>query len=516
MLLRSPDRRWLSSEVQSDLVLVCSDGSVPAHSAFLAGSSPLLASLLAQPSSRLCGGCQAPRSLILAGVKVTECRALVELLYTGKTSCHTDLDTVKHLGLVLGLELEELALVPGIRRTVKTGTERSSYDGLDGVHHRFRQSNLNQAESMEDLKLVKPTTSGTNTNIATSSSKAKISVIPTGLKQLFQSSLSRKQHNAEDKKSSSASSFSTPLPPHSDPGQRETEGQGKVVVPNAVLSEVMQMMPVENIKVEVEDSGDTQDFPQMEGREEDEKDVSSAVSSYLSMNNSRNFVCDRCDSGFTFVRSFNWHRLRCKGTEKKTGNNLTAGTNNNQASTVCKYCNEKVVGIKKHLSLVHFKSQLLERFSLPPLKCKECGKCFKAVNSLVLHIGVVHGRVKTVCRAKPVRKPVASPVKEKERNSLYKASQLKKKLGGGPTVSTSVKKPVSREASQARQKPGGGAGGPGAGGPGGGGRKVPCGHCVKCLLADCGSCPPCSGGGDPGLSRVCVKKVCRNKVWVAD
>ena len=44
-------------------------------------------------------------------------------------------------------------------------------------------------------------------------------------------------------------------------------------------------------------------------------------------------------------------------------------------------------------------------------------------------------------------------------------------------------------------------------------RKEACGACVKCLLPDCGACAQCAGGGAPGLQKLCVKKVCRNKVW---
>ena len=536
MLLTSRDRRWLSSDVQSDLLLVCRDGSVPAHSAFLAGCSPFLAVLLSQPSARLCGGCRTPRSLILAGVGARECRGLVELLYTGKTPLNTDLDNIKSLGLVLGLDLSKLELIRGQRKP--TLSHRLSSDGTDGVHHRFRKSNINQAEQ-QDLKPVRPNTT-----------KA-ISVISSGLKNLFQNP--KKQPNAEDQNCSllRAERLSTDLlaePLSSFPTRKlpmktpviprdnllpDTEAEGQVIVPNAVLSAVMQMIPVENIKEEVED------FPQMEGREEDEKDASNSVTSYLSMKNSKNFVCDGCDSTFTFIRSYNWHRQRCRGREPvKTSNNKTEGGSNPSSTcstVVCKYCNERVTGIKKHLSLVHFKSQLLARYSRSPLRCKDCGKCFKAVNSLVLHIGVQHGRIQTVVNEgkDPASVPPVPSLagQTKEKNSLYQASQLKKKLerGVGPAGSSkegfvSVKfgqniktkiSPGKSVPAEDKKKTNGGIG-VGGGGGGGGGRKVPCGLCVKCLLADCGTCVPCSGGGDPGLARVCVKKVCRNKVWLSD
>lgn len=528
MLLTSRDRRWLSSDVQSDLLLVCRDGSVPAHSAFLAGCSPFLAVLLSQPSARLCGGCRAPRSLILAGVGVRECRGLVELLYTGKTPLNTDLDTLKSLGLVLGIHLSKLELIRGQRKP--SLSHRLSSDGPDGVHHRFRKSNINQVEQ-QDLKPVRP-----------NNTKSKISVISSGLKNLFQNS--KKQHNAEDQNCSlqraerlstdllaePLSSFPTrklPLktPVISDNLLPETEAEGQVMVPNAVLSAVMQMIPVENIKEEVED------FPQMEGREEDEKDANDSVTSYLSMNNSKNFVCDGCDSTFTFIRSYNWHRQRCRGRETvKPSNNKNEGGSNSTSTVVCKFCNESVAGIKKHLSLVHFKSQLLARFtdSRSPLKCKDCEKSFKTVNSLVLHIGVQHGRIKTVVNEgkDPASVPAVSNLggQTKEKNSLYQASQLKKKLERGVTsgqegfvnvkfgqnIKTKISPTKSVPAAAEEKKR------TNDGGGGGGGRKVPCGLCVKCLLADCGTCVPCSGGGDPGLARVCVKKVCRNKVWLSD
>ena len=322
----------------------------------------------------------------------------------------------------------------------------------------------------------------------------------------------------------------------------DTEAEGQVMVPNAVLSEVMQMIPLEHIKEEVEDTNDTQDFPQMEGREEDEKDANDSVTSYLSMNNSKNFVCDGCDSTFTFIRSYNWHRQRCRGrqTVKPPISKAETGSNSSLVSktVVCKYCGESVAGIKKHLSLVHFKSQLLARYrdSRSPLKCKDCEKCFKNVNSLVLHIGVQHGRVQTVVNegkdlaSVPAVRSQTGPTKEK--NSLYQASQLKRKLSVvSPTAGSGESQegfvhlkfgknikisPGKSVTADDKKRTNGGSGGTGGGGGVGGGRKVPCGRCVKCLLADCGTCVPCSGGGDPGLARVCVKKVCRNKVWVSD
>ena len=33
------------------------------------------------------------------------------------------------------------------------------------------------------------------------------------------------------------------------------------------------------------------------------------------------------------------------------------------------------------------------------------------------------------------------------------------------------------------------------------------------VMPDCGACAQCAGGGALGVQRLCVKKVCRNKVW---
>merc|ERR1719342_220306 len=258
---------------------------------------------------------------------------------------------------------------------------------------------------------------------------------------------------------------------------------GQVMVPNAVLSEVMEMMPVESIKIEAEErtenaslsellqemevtrtDDDDNSYPQMEGKEEDEEDVtkSDPVTSYLSMNNSRNYVCNDCDAGFTFIRSYNWHRSRCKGKtlgkvcppspSKKPSLPSTSNTTT-QAMVVCKICQASVTGLKSHLSLVHFKTQLLEQFSSSPRKCKLCSKKFKSIHSLILHIGIHHGMVrklssnsKSILKRKilvtnssssntKLKAEAESPSKSKdgkEKNSLYKASLMKKKLANGP------------------------------------------------------------------------------------
>merc|ERR1719342_534130 len=342
---------------------------------------------------------------------------------------------------------------------------------------------------------------------------------------------------------------------------------GQVMVPNAVLSEVMEMMPVESIKIEAEErtenaslsellqemevtrtDDEDKSYPQMEGKEEDEEDVtkSDPVTSYLSMNNSRNYVCNDCDAGFTFIRSYNWHRSRCKGKtlgkvcppspSKKPSLPSTSNTTT-QAMVVCKICQASVTGLKSHLSLVHFKTQLLEQFSSSPRKCKLCSKKFKSIHSLILHIGIHHGMVrklssnsKSILKRKIINSSSSntklkvdpeSPTKSKdskEKNSLYKASLMKKKLANGPETNNAInisdsnkqspKKQVKLEEAFVDGRPGTSSTPTPSSG-----RKVPCGVCVKCQLPDCGSCPQCVGGGAKGVQKICVKKVCRNKIW---
>ena len=288
----------------------------------------------------------------------------------------------------------------------------------------------------------------------------------------------------------------------------------------------------------------------MEGRlvddenKEKEKDQRTA---YLSMNNSRNFVCEKCDTGFTFVRSYNWHLARCKAaTSSNTPSRITNIPSSSRPAVtvvVCKICNASVTGLKSHLALVHFKSQLLEKFSSSPRKCNICNKSFKSIHSLILHIGIHHGMVKKLSQSSnPIlkRKMItkskqsqSSPTKDpetKEKNSLYRASLLKKKLtsvspsnhnnlspqkAGGkrpvPVSKIDSGKPGPAELSAAVPGPSSSSGGGGVGVA----RKAACGACVKCKLPDCGACPQCAGGGAAGVARVCVKKVCRNKIWTA-
>ena len=595
MLLRSPARRWLSSDVQSDLVLVCSDGAVPAHSALLAGSSPFLSALLSAPSSRHCAGCSAPRSLLLAGVGVAECRALVDLLYTGKAPYTREVSSLLGLCEMLGLELAALDVV---NKTLKTVTSQlrpqapcGDSERVDGVHRRFNRDHAS-CESIPGCQDLEPIRNNQTPN--------KLSVITSGLKLMFSGSqskipkhqierspslsLKRGERMSQDLAAEPLHSFPTKKLPskspevfdnilaeedvfpkssqhktfqrpahHPQPGPSTSvvsSSPGQVMVPNSVLSEVMQMMPVEAIKMEAETERSDAEYPQMEGREADDEDreKASAVSSYLSMNNSRNYVCQSCDTGFTFVRSYNWHLARCKAaTSSNTPSRITNIPSSSRPAVtvvVCKICNASVTGLKSHLALVHFKSQLLEKFSSSPRKCNICNKSFKSIHSLILHIGIHHGMVKKLSQSSnPIfkRKMLTSgkrsqPSKskeqikssraaEKEKNSLYKASLIKKKLSSTNLVSANslygasqINKLMSKSSSQksplkkivdsqnvkdviqAIQ-------------PLPPARKEACGSCVKCLLPDCGACPQCAGGGAQGLKRVCVKKVCRNKIW---
>ena len=544
---------------------------------------------------------------------MAEARALVDLLYTGKAPYSGKVASLLGLCSMLGLDLDTLDVV---NSAVKMMSGDNSSDKTDGVHRRFNRDHASM-ESIpgcdEDLEPV------VRNNLTTTS---KLSVITSGLKSMFSgsqsklsnneslpsSSLKRAERLSKDLAAETLHSF--PKLPHKSSEVRDniweeemktppkrpvdsSHSPGQVMVPNSVLSEVMQMLPAEAIKVEVDTEAE---YPQMEGREVDdenkekEKDKATA---YLSMNNSRNFVCEKCDTGFTFVRSYRWHLARCtkgaSGAGAARSNNIPSQSKAAAVPViVCKICQASVTGLKSHLALVHFKSQLLEKFSSSPRKCNICSKSFKSIHSLILHIGIHHGMVKKLSQSsnpifkrkmltsgkqsqqtsnnsKDPDKSSSSTADNKEKNSLYKASLMKKKLSSNNSVGSNntggknnslyrasqmnklmmsksssqivspktaskdttpktspLKKPAdSSNNAFVRKSPLKKAVDPSSGdnARSNGGdnapvlRKEACGACVKCLLPDCGACAQCAGGGAPGLQRLCVKKVCRNKVW---
>merc|ERR1719483_377178 len=152
-------------------------------------------------------------------------------------------------------------------------------------------------------------------------------------------------------------------------------------------------------------------YPQLEGKGDDDSPNSPPVTAYLSMDNARNYVCINCDKGFTFVRSFNWHRKRCQESvpakqEEKRKTVETVDLDDlvklekvevkvvKMATKQCVICNKSVSGLKSHLSTVHFKSQIISDFCSNPRQCKICNNPFKSVHGLILHIGVHHNMVK--------------------------------------------------------------------------------------------------------------------------
>eukprot|EP00092_Neocalanus_flemingeri_P057723 GFUD01068679.1.p1 GENE.GFUD01068679.1~~GFUD01068679.1.p1 ORF type:complete len:811 (+),score=240.73 GFUD01068679.1:166-2433(+) len=230
----------------------------------------------------------------------------------------------------------------------------------------------------------------------------------------------------------------------------------QVMLPDNVLTEVMGMLP-DAIKQEVEDVEDiscdvgngvgdiadisdlpigaeitygegaediqdlrdmmdplrntpTPPYPQLEGRGDDDSPNSPPVTSYLSMDNARNYVCNNCDQGFTFVRSFNWHSKRCQETlavkqedKKKVSevsrDNLVKLENvevkiEKILTKQCAICKKSVNGLKSHLSLVHFKTKIISDYCSNPRQCKICKNPFKSLHGLILHIGVHHNMVK--------------------------------------------------------------------------------------------------------------------------
>merc|ERR1712098_413739 len=152
-----------------------------------------------------------------------------------------------------------------------------------------------------------------------------------------------------------------------------------------------------------------------------------------------------------------------------------------------------------------------------------------SIHSLILHIGIHHGMVrklssnsKSILKRKilvtnssssnaKLKAVAESPSKSKdgkEKNSLYKASLMKKKLANGPetfnannvtdSIKQSPKKHVKLEDSFTEGRPE-------TSSTPSSGRKVPCGTCVKCQLPDCGACPQCVGAG-PKVSKKYVSR----------
>ena len=595
MLLSTPHRCYLSSGQQPDLSLVCRDGSVSGHTALLASCSPLLSQLLSSPGSRHCGGCSSTRQILTPGLGVAEVRAVMELLYTGKTLyCRHSVTMIMEVIRMLGLELDQVDIVKDSEKVVSSVVRSviSSDDCVDGVHHRLNRNH--PRNSQENLVL---TNQNTAPRQSTNHSSALLRIlVHRRLERLSQDNvaepLNKLPSKTEDISDTVLSDESLRKSRKPSYPSNSSSTSGQVMVPNSVLSEVMDMIPVETIKHEIiESADDNEEYPVMEGREEDENRADGEnVTSYLSMNNSRNYVCQDCDTGFTFIRSYNWHLQRCKKSKQVSQAPVIIAPptvlSSSQALVVCKICQESVTGLKRHLSLVHFKEKLLEEFSSSPRKCNICKKNFKSVHSLILHIGIHHGMIKKFSSnsalgslfrkkitgpntsskpgsSKDVKKPEVNKVKIK--NSLFKSSQMKKKAGGSNTTVDSVprnslykasllkklnnatvpakpdnvedeinvsppkqnppqspvknssppksqtyheiekpktqEKQITKSSTSNKKKtedllP----------------RKVPCGDCVKCRLPDCGHCLHCEGGAQ-SVIKVCVKKICRNKVW---
>ena len=131
--LYQPDPKWLSyTDVYppADLVLICADGRVPVHSALLAGSSPLLSSLLLRHPT--CHGCPEPLHLLLTDTPSSDCTTLLSLLYTGRAGLDgPSANHVLSLAETLGLQL------PGLQ--VQNADASLLVCDLPKLHHRVPQ-----------------------------------------------------------------------------------------------------------------------------------------------------------------------------------------------------------------------------------------------------------------------------------------------------------------------------------------------------------------------------------------
>jgi len=535
----------------SDLVLVCSDGSLPAHAALLAPASPFLAGLLAGPGGPgpHCPGCPAPRHLTLAGVRVRECRALLQMLYTGQAPLTTELTRILELAATLGMEVDRLDVV-STATSLLFGSLRPA--GRD--------------ETVTDH--TRPQRSG-----------GAVATLPN-------------REDAESELRNSGGGGGAMGRPRLLSRHRESARAARVQVPHSVLNDVMDILSDTNIKQEPEEEVTEEEIenyvaPEMDGKEEGEKgDRKSVDKEYLSMNNSRNFVCAGCDQGFTFERSYNWHKARCRGgAAAGHGKPAKIGRQEN-----CPLCRRSVASVTSHLALLHFKEQIISDYCSYPRQCRLCRKSFKSLHSLVLHVGLEHEVAHSFLQAKlngkrvklkktlpddfvHERKTEKEPAKvrsvKSNRKSVKSSSRMscaKKKSPNDSTdgIKTEIHAQISKPKSNLSTEPHpklkevhdemllecplismnavtknkfskenpsvdadlkesllskkcianklAGLSGSGKG------RREGCGVCSKCRLPDCGICPACSRRSTPGphllSGRVCVKKVCRSKIWV--
>ena len=549
MLLRAPDRRWLAAEVMSDLVLVCSDGSLPAHAALLAPASPFLAGLLAGPGGPgpHCPGCPAPRHLTLAGVRVRECRALLQMLYTGQAPLTTELTRILELAATLGMEVDRLDVVSTATSLLFGSLRPTGRDDTETAHTRSQLFG------------------------------GAVATLPT-------------REEAESVVCKSGGGGAAVGRPGLLSRHRESACTARVQVPHSVLNDVMDILSDTNIKQEPEDEVTEEEIennvpPEMEGKEEGERGERKSVDKeYLSMNNCRNFVCPGCDQGFTFERSYNWHQARCRG-GAAAGHGKPAKISRHEN---CPLCLRSVASVTSHLALVHFKERIISDYCSYPRQCRLCRKSFKSLHSLVLHVGleheVAHSFLQAKLNGKRVKlkktlpddfihegktkkgatkvRSVKSNRKSSSRISLsfvtktpndstdgirteihaqinkhksYLSTETQPKLKEVrdemllecPLISMNAetKNHLSKEipSIDADRKQSllskkcvanklAGLRGSGKG------RREGCGVCTKCRLPDCGVCRACSSRSTPGPhllpGRVCVKKVCRNKIWV--
>jgi len=537
MLLRAKDRRWLSSDVQSDVLLVCTDGSVPAHSALLANSSTFLSNLLSQPSTSYCAGCSSPRRITMAGVGVGECRSLIELLYTGRSSTSSHVAEVLALSDVLGMKLQGLSVNNKKNKTtlasVADKAKSEEYvnhirpqqcDQVDVVHPRFtglanamHACNSNQDVNEDPNPSIRVSGLTTRTLSPLKALSAVDSLSNRSLNsQILNSSPLRVMKTYQKRRRYSNDNLAEPLrsfpleklpfkepdvsdnilPEISERSQVYKEisktnshavlqylQSPQVMLPDTILSEVMHMQP-QYIKQEVEEITNqelsstlesslntvsqsrspksnnfdtidnsvdqTDSYPQLEGRDDDNPS-SPPVTAYLSMANTRNYVCEECDKGFTFIRSFNWHRKRCqeakriKSVEKKKISNerpqdTLVNLDNVEVKVVkiptkqCIICNKSVNSLKSHLTLVHFKDKILSDYCSKSRQCKICKKVFKSLHGLILHVGVHHNVVKSYVTRHTNR------IKRFEANHAKRKDAVGEKAGIGNTNSNLPKK----------------------------------------------------------------------------
>jgi len=560
MILRvqnQPMLTWQEEDqtVGQDCVLLCDSGSVPVHSALLAGSSSLLSSVLTSPS--LCAGCTAPRSVLLPGVSVTEARVLVQLLYTGSSPLHTPLRTLHATeSLVRLLSLAEALGISlsGLTATTSQGVirihEHSEGDKVEEQEEEEEQEDelRNGTPPLPDAKRFRSDSDDVIEDIIDrDSTKSPLFSIFEINKEAPDSPLPEEDLNDDRLSTCSPPSVVQPsllsspksrispsevFPRARSPSSPPPGPQARVLMSDTVLH-------VMDIKQEILED---EVVSELEGREDEETDEEEEEEEYPDMDNyGRNYICIKCSKGFTFAKSFNWHTSRCTGegargrrTENSSGKrdqerreeskeqerkeergkkevnanldtetSLSCQARNSRSSTRTRSITPRKDSLSSNKSPNKEKIPPSNENQLSPKKIDLQKRIEIKKDLYVKKVVTVTNKIaehkvidkKDLSSSK--RNSIVSEYRSKNIVKLAESENLvdisKKKIDIAKIVDKTKKELDKKQ--ELAQKP----------------LRLSCGRCVKCRLADCGRCVACLTGSKVVGLRGCIRKVCRNK-----